>query len=147
MLIESLLIPVLNSVAGRLLDSDVEKLRSSHEVNVLRAISRSRLLREISLNLELCKLLYDKRGSVASLEECKFKILEDLMEGTLPLDYLLNHARLGNPVVAMLGQDKPEKIKNRNFAKLANSISSEVDLATGLWHRLRFSQIERFMKI
>lgn len=61
MIIESLLIPVLNSVAGRLLDSGVEKLRSSHEVNVLRDISRSRLLRELSLNLEVSKLLYVKR--------------------------------------------------------------------------------------
>ena len=106
MIIETLLIPILNNVAGKLVDSGVEKLRSSHEVNVLRAISRSRLLREISLNLEVSKLLYAKRGSVASLEECKFKVLEDLMEGTLPLDYLLNHARLSDPVVAMLGQDK-----------------------------------------
>ena len=104
MIVETLLIPILNNVAGKLVDSGVEKLRSSHEVNVLRAISRSRLLREISLNLEVSKLLYAKRGSVASLEECKFKVLEDLMEGALPLDYLLNHARLGDPVVAMLGE-------------------------------------------
>ena len=143
MIIETLLIPILNNVAGKLVDSGVEKLRSSHEVNVLRAISRSRLLREVSLNLEVSKLLYAKRGSVASLEECKFKVLEDLMEGTLPLDYLLNHARLGDPVVAMLGQDKSEKIKNKNFAKWANSISSEVDLATRLWHRWRVFQIRK----
>ena len=44
MIVESLLIPILNNVAGKLIDSGVEKLRSSHEVNVLRAISRSRLL-------------------------------------------------------------------------------------------------------
>ena len=56
MIIETLLIPILNNVAGKLVDSGVEKLRSSHEVNVLRAISRSRLLREISLNLEVSKL-------------------------------------------------------------------------------------------
>ena len=92
MIVESLLIPMLNNVAGKLVDSGAEKLRSSHEVNVLRAISRSRLLREISLNLEVSKLLYVKRGSVVSLQECQFKVLEDLMEGTLPLDYLLNYA-------------------------------------------------------
>ena len=80
---------------------------------------------------------------MASLEECKFKVLEDLMEGTLPLDYLLNHARLSDPVVAMLGQDKSEKIKNKNFAKWANSIYSEVGLATRLWHRWRVFQIRK----
>jgi len=122
MIVQTLLIPVLNNVAGNLVESGVEKLRSCHEVNFLRAISRSRLLREISLNLEVSKLLSVKRGSVASLQECQFKILEDLMEGTLPLDYLLNHARLGDPVKEMLGQDKSEKIKNKNFAKWANSI-------------------------
>ena len=40
------------------------------------------------------------------------KVLEDLMEGTLTLDYILNHARLGDPILGMLGHDKSEKIKN-----------------------------------
>lgn len=61
------------------------------------------------------------------------------MEGTLPLDYLLNHAHLSDPVMAMLGQNKSEKIKNKIknkiFTKWANRISYEVDLATRLWHR------------
>ena len=143
MIVESLLIPMLNNVAGKLVDCGAEKLRSSHDVNVLRDISRSRLLRELSLNLEVSKLLYVKRGSVASLQECHFKVLEDLMEGTLPLDYLLNHARLSDSVMAMLGQNKSEKIKNKNFAKWANSISSEVDLATRFWHRWRVFQIRK----
>ena len=143
MIVETLLIPILNNVAGKLVENSVEKLRSSHEVNVLRAISRSRLLRELSLNLEVSKLLYAKRGSVASLEECKFKVLEEIMEGTLPLDYLLNHAQLDDPVRVMLCQDKSEKTKNKNFEKWANSISSEVDLATRLWHRWRVFQIRK----
>jgi len=65
------------------------------------------------------------------------------MEGTLPFDYLLNHARLGDPMLGMLGHDESEKIKNKNFAKWANSISSEVDPETRLWHRWRVFQIRK----
>jgi len=68
-------------------------------------------------------------------------VLEEIMEGTLPLDYLLNRARLDDPARAMLGQDKSEETKNKNFAKWANSIFPEVDLATRLWHRWRVFQI------
>lgn len=47
MIDETLLIPILNNVPGKLVENSVEKLRSSHEVNVLRVISGSRLLREL----------------------------------------------------------------------------------------------------
>jgi len=69
---------------------------------------------------------------VASLEECKFKVLEEIMEGTLRLDYLLNHAQLDDPARAILGQVKPNKIKDKNFANWANIISPELNLVTTL---------------
>ena len=73
MIVETSLIPILNNVAGKLVDSGVEKLRSSHEVNVLRAIIRSRLLREISLNLEVREFIYAKPGSVAKPRDASLR--------------------------------------------------------------------------
>ncbi len=70
-------------------------------------------------------------------------MLEEIMEGTLPLEYLLSHAQLDDPVRVMLGQDKSEKTKNKNSTKWANSISSEVDLVTRLWHRWQVFQIRK----
>jgi len=75
MIVETLLIPILNNIAGKLVDSGVEKLRSSHEVDVLRAISRSKIPRELLLNLEASKLLCAKSKFLASLDECKSKVL------------------------------------------------------------------------
>ena len=73
MIVQTLLIPVLNNVAGNLVESGVEKLRSCHEVNFLRAISRSRLLREISLNLEVREFIYAKPGSVAKPRDASLR--------------------------------------------------------------------------
>ena len=52
------------------------------------------------------------------LRSAIFKVLEDVMEGSLSLGCLLNNARLDDTIKVMLGRYKSEKIKNKKLYEM-----------------------------
>lgn len=136
------MLELFSGVFSNLISKGLETWSEAKETELLRAAIRSRLHREVKLNLEIWKLVRKEAENVVLADLVSSDAFSEICSLNLPLDALLGRDPLPLEVFQLL-QQYQNTSANQNYINWAKEIQTEIDLIERIWHRLRVLKVRK----